>query len=53
MRDRQLLGAVGAVRREEWPFALLMFTYVFLVIATFWILMAAQFFLSVTVFWIL
>jgi len=34
----KLLGAIGAVRREEWPFALLMFTYVFLVIATFWIL---------------
>ncbi len=26
------------MRREEWPFALLMFGYVFLVIATFWIL---------------
>jgi AAA family ATP:ADP antiporter len=36
--ERRLLGAVGAVKREEWPFALLMFTYVFLVIATFWIL---------------
>ena len=31
------LGAFGAVRRGEWPFALLMFTYVFLVIATFWL----------------
>lgn len=38
MKDRKLLGAVGAVRREEWPFALLMFAFVFLVIATFWIL---------------
>ncbi len=38
MREQKLLGAVGAVRREEWPFALCMFTYVFLVIATFWIL---------------
>jgi AAA family ATP:ADP antiporter len=36
--ERRLLGAVGAVRREEWPFALLMFSYVFLVIGTFWIL---------------
>ena len=36
--ERRLLGAVGAVRRDEWPFALLMFTYVFLVIGTFWIL---------------
>jgi AAA family ATP:ADP antiporter len=36
--ERRLLGAVGAVKREEWPFALLMFTYVFLVIGTFWIL---------------
>jgi AAA family ATP:ADP antiporter len=36
--ERRLLGAAGAVRREEWPFALLMFTYVFLVIGTFWIL---------------
>lgn len=36
--ERRLLGAVGAVHREEWPFALLMFTYVFLVIGTFWIL---------------
>ena len=33
-----MLGAIGAVRREEWPFVLLMFAYVFLVIATFWIL---------------
>ncbi|HEV7732698.1 MAG TPA: Npt1/Npt2 family nucleotide transporter [Candidatus Binatia bacterium] len=32
------LGAFGAVRREEWPFALCMFTNIFLVIATFWIL---------------
>ena len=30
--ERRLLGAVGAVHRDEWPFALLMFTYVFLVI---------------------
>ena len=36
--ERRLLGAVGAVHRDEWPFALLMFTYVFLVIGTFWIL---------------
>ncbi len=36
--ERRLLGAVGAVKREEWPFALLMFTFVFLVIGTFWIL---------------
>src|SRR5262245_22983737 len=36
--ERRLLGAVGAVKREEWPFAILMFSYVFLVIATFWIL---------------
>jgi len=36
--ERRLLSAVGAVKREEWPFALLMFSYVFLVIATFWIL---------------
>jgi ATP:ADP antiporter, AAA family len=35
---RGALGALGAVRREEWPFALLMFAFVFLVIATFWIL---------------
>lgn len=33
-----LLGAFGAVRREEWPFASCMFAFVFLVIATFWIL---------------
>ncbi len=32
------LGAFGAVRREEWPFALCMFANIFLVIATFWIL---------------
>lgn len=37
MRSR-LLGAFGAVRREEWPFASCMFAFVFLVIATFWIL---------------
>jgi AAA family ATP:ADP antiporter len=36
--ERRLLGAVASVKREEWPFALLMFTYVFLVIGTFWIL---------------
>jgi ATP:ADP antiporter, AAA family len=36
--QRALLGAFGAVRRGEWPFASLMFAYVFLVIATFWIL---------------
>ena len=36
--ERRLLGAVGAVHRDEWPFALLMFMYVFLVIGTFWIL---------------
>jgi ATP:ADP antiporter, AAA family len=38
MREQKLLGAIGAVQREEWPFALPMFAYVFLVIATFWIL---------------
>ena len=37
MKDRWF-GALGAVRRSEWPFAVLMFTYVFLVIATFWVL---------------
>ena len=36
--ERRLLGAVGAVRRDEWPLALLMFAYFFLVITTFWIL---------------
>ena len=36
--ERRLLRAVGAVRRDEWPLALLMFGYFFLVIATFWIL---------------
>jgi AAA family ATP:ADP antiporter len=38
MAERRFLGAIGAVRREEWPFALRMFAFVFLVIATFWIL---------------
>lgn len=39
MADRRAaLGALGSVRREEWPFALAMFTFIFLVIATFWIL---------------
>lgn len=33
-----MLGALGAVRPGEWPFASLMFGYVFLVIASFWIL---------------
>ena len=37
MKERWF-GALGAVRRSEWPFAVLMFTYVFLVIATFWVL---------------
>lgn len=36
--NRWFLGAVGAVQREEWPFALLMFSYILLVISTFWIL---------------
>jgi AAA family ATP:ADP antiporter len=35
---RALPGAIGAVRPGEWPFAIAMFGYVFLVIATFWIL---------------
>jgi ATP:ADP antiporter, AAA family len=37
-KPSRFLGAFGAVRRGEWPFSLLMFTYVFLVIATFWVL---------------
>src|SRR5215831_17437325 len=32
------IGALAAVRREERPFALLMFSYFFLVITSFWIL---------------
>lgn len=35
---KYFLGAFGAVRRGEWGFASLMFGYVFLVIATFWVL---------------
>jgi AAA family ATP:ADP antiporter len=37
-KQRNPLRAILDIRREEWPLALLMFAYFFLVITTFWIL---------------